>query len=221
MAKPETRTRTLKLETSNAQVSFDRLARKYFDWVVRQFPEFATFLGIHDSDGKLTNFAPKAVEERRAKIREFRDAFKTLPLRGLDLESRVEKQLIVDQLEVQIALEKHWAPEECDPDLYIDSCVYGCYAITIRDVGDAPIAAAKMTERMASVPKVLAQGRKLIKNPTKINCLVAIASGEGAIMFFKDTVAKFAKRVKDGTGRRGRRRRLHQVDQDRPVADGD
>jgi uncharacterized protein (DUF885 family) len=198
MAKPEPRTRTLKLETSDAQASFDRLARKYFDWVVRQFPEFATFLGIHDSDGKLTNFAPKAVEERRAKVREFRDAFKAIPLRGLDLDSRVERQLIVDQLEVQVALERHWAPEERDPDLYIDSCVYGCYAITIRDVGDAPIAATKMTERMAGVPRVLAQGRKLINNPTKINCQVAIASGEGAIMFFKDTVAKFAKRVKDG-----------------------
>lgn len=184
-------------KSADAQAAFDKLARKYFDWVTKQYPELATYLGIHDQDNKLTNFTQKSVEERRAKVKEFHKAFKALGVRGLDLDSKIERQLIVDTLEVEIAVDKTWSPIERDPSLYLNTGVYGCYAITIRECGDAPEAAAKMTERLLGIPKLLAAGRKLVDNPTRLNCEVAMMSGGGAITFFKDTVAKFAKRVKE------------------------
>ncbi len=58
-----------------------------------------------------------------------------------------------------------------------------------------------MTQRLLGIPKLLSQGRKLIVKPTKINCETAVLSGQGAVAFFKDTVAKFAKRVKDASTR--------------------
>lgn len=188
-----------------AQGEFEKLSRRYLDWIAKQYPETATYLGLHDNDNKLTSFLPKSVEERREKLREFRKAFADLDERGLDVDSRIERRLIVDSFDVQIALEKNWAAEERDPSLFLDTGVYGCYAITIRECGDAPIAAAKMTERLLAIPKLLAQGKKLITRPTQINCEVALNSGPGAIAFFKDTVAKFAKRVKEGKIRQSMR----------------
>lgn len=178
------------------QKAFDRLAKRYFEWLMRQHPGYATHMGIHDYDDRLTNYATGALADRRERRSSFLREFKALGARGLDLNSKIERQLMIDQLRVAITVDKKWPAEERNPGLFLDEGVYSCYAITIRECGDAEEAAQKMTERLLAFPRMLGQGRKLVSNPTRINCEVALLSGQGAISFFKDTVAKFAKRVK-------------------------
>jgi len=185
------------LRKVDPQKDFDRLGRRYFDWIVRQFPGLATYLGIHEFDGRLTDYSTKAVADRRARLKEFLAQFKAIPARRLDLNSYVERQLIIDELQVAITFDSKRPREERDPGLFLDDGVYSCYAITIRECGDAEEAAQRMTRRLLGLPRMLTQARKLVTKPTKTDCEVAILSGVGAISFFKDTVAKFAKRVKD------------------------
>lgn len=192
-------------KATKGQLAFDRLAQKYFDWLMRQYPGYATFMGIHEFDSKLTNFAPRAIEMRREKVKEFHDSFKAIPVKELDLDSKIERQLMVDTLYIKLQMEKNWAREDRDPGLFLEDAVYSCYAITIRDCGDAEEAAQKMTERLLGIPKMLGQGKKLVTRPTRINCEIAIMAGAGAINFFKDTVAKFAKRVKEASTRQSMR----------------
>jgi len=195
-AKPKANKST-KISAANAQNEFDKLARKYFDWITRHHPAQATYLGIHDYDDRLTDYAPKALETRRQKVKEFYKAFKELPSQGLDLDSRIERQLMIDKLYAEDRLNSKVPEEERDPGLFLDEGVYACYGITIRDCGDAEESAQKMTERLLVLPKMLSQGKRLVTKPTRVNCEVAQLAGLGAISFFKDTVAKFAKRVKD------------------------
>jgi uncharacterized protein (DUF885 family) len=176
---------------------FDRVVKKYFEWMARQYPGFATYVGIHDYDTRLTDYSLKAHTERAAKYKEFLKEFQAVSVRGLDLDSRIERQLVIDHLQAHIQLTKSFCPEERDPGLFLGDGVDACYAITVRECGDAEEAANKMTQRLLAIPKLLGQGRKLVDKPTKINCETALLSGQGAIAFFKDTVAKFAKRVKD------------------------
>ena len=190
---------------SASQKSFDRLAQKYFDWLMRQYPGLATHMGVHEHDNKLTNYAPKALEERQEKFKDFLRDFKAIKNQGLDTDSKIERQLIVDTLSVKIAMDKRWAREDRDPGLFLSEGVNSCYAITTRDCGDAEEAAQKMTERLLAFPKMLNQGKKLVSKPTLINCETAMMAGQGAISFFKDTVAKFAKRVKAAKTRQAMR----------------
>ncbi|MCH7472280.1 DUF885 domain-containing protein [bacterium] len=190
-------TRFTSVNKAAAPKEFDRLSKKYFDWVVRQYPGYATYLGIHKYDYRLPDFSPKAVAERKARVRQFHDKFKAIPLRMLDLDSRIERQLVVDQLSAQMTFDKKWKAEERDPGLFLNAGVYACYGITIRASGDASESAQKMTRRLLGIPRLLGQGKKLATRPTRVNCEVALLSGYGTISFFKDTVAKFAKRVKD------------------------
>ena len=166
-------------KSSKGQQDFDKLAQKYFDWLMRQYPGFATYMGIHEFDSKLTNYAPRALEMRREKVKEFHDAFKAIPARELNTDSRIERQLMVDTLWIQMAKEKNWAREERDPGFYLDDAVYSCYSITVRDCGDAEEAAQKMTERLLGIPKLLGQAKKLVTRPTRINCETAIMAGSG------------------------------------------
>ncbi len=198
-------THTKEAKASDVQREFEKLARKYFDWLTRQYPGLATDLGIHEYDNRLTDYSIKALLERKAKIKEFHTQFKALAAKELDLDSRIERQLIVDALAAQIVLERRWPREERDPGMFLDDGVYSCYSITIRECGDAEEAAKRMTERLRAIPKMLGQGRKLVTKPTQIDCEVAMLSGAGAISFFKDTVAKFAKRVKDAQIRQAMR----------------
>ena len=186
---------------TDGQREFDKLGRRYFDWLMRQYPSVATYLGVHSYDNRLTDYSMRALLERKAKVKEFHAAFKAIGLRELNADSRIERQLIVDALSAQMVLDKKWPREERDPGLFLDEGVYACYAITVRDCGDAEEAAKRMTERLRGMPKLLAQGRKLVVKPSLRDCEVAVLSGGGAVVFFKDTVAKFAKRVKDGNVR--------------------
>jgi uncharacterized protein (DUF885 family) len=204
-AKSASKKSTTEGKTAVAQKEFDRLAKRYFDWLMRQHPGNATYMGIHDYDDRLTNFAPKALSDRKEKLREFLKSFQAIPSRELDRDSRIERRLVINSLQVTIALDKKWAEEERNPGLFLDEGVYSCYAITVRDCGDAEEAAQKMTERLLAFPKMLNQGRRLVTRPTRINCEVAMLSGQGAISFFKDTVAKFAKRVKAAKTRQAMR----------------
>jgi uncharacterized protein (DUF885 family) len=189
------------VSSSADQKTFTKLAQRYLEWVIKQFPGQATYLGVHDQDDKLTDYSLKAVQTRKEKQREFYQQFKALQPRQLDQESRIERELLLSELEVQFSLEKNWAAEERDPCSFLDDAVYSCYAITIRECGDAEESAAKMTARMLAIPRVLQQAQKLLARPTLLNCEAALLAGEGAITFFKDTVAKFAKRVKSAKTR--------------------
>jgi uncharacterized protein (DUF885 family) len=190
---------------SQAQRDFEKLARRYFDWLMRQYPGWATDLGVHDYDSRMTDYSVKALVDRKEKTKEFLAQFKAVPAKELDLDSKIERQLIVDSLHVQVTFDKKLPKEERDPGMFLDDGVYACYSITIRECGDAEEAAKRMTERLRGIPKLLAQGKKLVVKPMLINCEVAMLSGAGAISFFKDTVAKFAKRVKDAQIRQAMR----------------
>jgi uncharacterized protein (DUF885 family) len=185
--------------------NFDKLAQRYLEWIARQYPGQATYLGIHDQDDKLTDWSPKAVDARKAKLREFHQQFKVINFRQLDHTRRIEREMIINEFECQFVLEKNWPAEERDPSLFLDDAVYACYGITIRECGDAEESAAKMTARMLAIPRVLQQAQKLLTRPTMLNCEAALIAGEGAIAFFKDTVAKFAKRVKSAKTRQDMR----------------
>lgn len=190
---------------SHGQREFNRLASKYSKWVLRQYPGLATYMGIHEYDQRLTNYAPKALAERRDYIAKYLKEFRAIPARDLDLDSKIERQLIIDNLHARTILDRKWPLEERDPGLYLVEGVYSCYTITIRECGDAEEAAQKMTERLLLFPKMINQGRRLATKPTRINCQVAMMAGAGAIGFFKDTVAKFAKRVKAARTRQAMR----------------
>ena len=199
-------------QPSEAQKQFERLARRYFDWLMRQEPGAATYMGVHEFDSKLADYSPTAVAQRYEKVAEFLQLFKAISARELDLDSKIEQQLIVDDLYLELELQKRWPREQLDPGLYLNSGVYSCYAITIRECGDAEESAKKMTQRLYGIPKLLNQGRKLVDKPLRINCEVALMAGSGAVSFFKDTVAKFAKRVKDATIRQEMREAAQQAE---------
>ena len=177
-----------------AQRAFNRVARRFFDWMMRQHPGTATHMGIHDYDNRLANYAPKALADRRERREAFLKEFQAVPARGLDLDSKVERKLMIDQLRAGITLDKKWPTEERNPGLFLDDGVYSCYAITVRECGDAEEAAQKMTERLLAFPRMLNQGRKLVVRPTRINCEVALLSGHGAISFFKQASTRQAMR---------------------------
>ena len=185
----------------DSQVVFDRVTKKYFEWLTRQYPGFATYVGVHDYDTRMTDYSAKAHSDRKAKFKEFLKEFQAIGVRGLDVESKIERQLAIDNLQAEIQLNRAFCQEERNPGLFLGEGVNACYAITVRECGDAEEAANKMTQRLLGIPKLLGQGRKLISKPTRINCETALLSGQGAIAFFKDTVAKFAKRVKDANTR--------------------
>lgn len=88
----------------------------YWQWTMREFPEFATFVGDHRYDDRLTDFSPSALARRRAARAEFLDRAVAVDGGSLDAADRVSLRVFRYQLEQAATLDKLCAPVPCGFD---------------------------------------------------------------------------------------------------------
>ncbi len=93
------------LEATRLKALFDA----EWDWRMQQFPEYATQLGDHRFDDRLTDASPQAIERREAHARDYLKALRKIDARALTGEDRIsyavalaETQLAVDWLRYPI-----------------------------------------------------------------------------------------------------------------------
>jgi uncharacterized protein (DUF885 family) len=98
--------------TSEARALFD----EQWQWTLREFPEYATFLGDHRYDDRLTDQSSAAVARRRAARAGFIDRAGKIDVDGLDAADRVSLRIFRYQLERMAALDKLCAPVSCTFD---------------------------------------------------------------------------------------------------------
>jgi uncharacterized protein (DUF885 family) len=95
-------------------------ARALFDeswqWTMREFPEFATYLGDHRYDDRLTDLSAAAIARRRAARSEFLARAAKVDGAALDAVDRVSLRVFRYRLEQAAALDTLCAPVSCNYD---------------------------------------------------------------------------------------------------------
>src|SRR5947209_4509118 len=92
------------------------LFAEQWQWTLREFPEFATFLGDHRYDDRLSDQSAAAVLRRRAARAGFLERADKIDIAGLDAADRVSLRIFRYQLEQAAALDKLCAPVSCTFD---------------------------------------------------------------------------------------------------------
>ena len=94
------------VKASQPAVAVQALFGEYWEWVMREYPEYATFLGDHRYDDRLTDQSPAAVARRRAYFPAFVRRLDRVDPKKLSPEDRTSLAVLKFSLEKQIAIDK-------------------------------------------------------------------------------------------------------------------
>ena len=82
------------MDPSDADTSFERLARTALDDVLERHPEAATYLGDHRFDDRLSDAKLEALEDERRAVSAHSSALSAIDTSKLDPTNRVDAEIL-------------------------------------------------------------------------------------------------------------------------------
>lgn len=169
---------------ANIQERFDVFVKKSFDWAVKEYPIYATFIGIHDYDDQLGDNSRSRIRQRIAEEkRALRELLRFDPKR-LDFNRAIDWNVLRCSLETSIYAAEELRSHERDPD-YVSAIAEGVYPLFVRDFAPPAVRFQNIASRIRGTGKFLQQGRENVTKPVKVLCEVALEGIPRTIGFLK------------------------------------
>jgi uncharacterized protein (DUF885 family) len=188
----------LNLSATPEDDRFQKLAKDYIEGLIEANPEYATSLGDHRFDDKLTDYSDDAVAKELKRAKDFRQQLEAFSdLAKLTGPNRVDVRLLKDNIDNEIFGIEELKEREWNPLLYNESLANSLYLLVARDFAPAEKRAASIKARLEKIPAVIAQAKANLKNPPQVYTETAIDQTTGAISLIKEglneTLDKAAK----------------------------
>src|SRR5437762_10815380 len=166
---------------------FQKLAKEYIEGLLQVSPEYATALGDHRFDDKLSDYSDEAEATELKRARDFKrqlEAFSDLT--KLTGPNRVDDRLLKDNIDNEIFGIEELKERSWNPLLYNESLANSLYLLVARDFAPPEKRAASIKARMEKIPAVIAQAKANLKNPPQVYTETAIDQTQGAISLIKE-----------------------------------
>lgn len=174
---------------------FERLAGRFYKWAYREWPVWATSLGIHQHDHLLPDYSRKALAQRIATLKRFYQSLLKIDNQKLDLFTQTEHEILKGDLGWLILEEEQVRFFEKNPGFYVDEVVWGAFLLLSRKFAPEKVRAKSLLGRLKQVPRVLRQAKKNLKNPPQVYTQVAVQTCEGGLILFENRVPVLAKKA--------------------------
>src|SRR6266404_4865655 len=166
---------------------FQKLAKDYIEGLLQSNPEYATSLGDHRFDDKLTDYSDDAVAKELQRAKDFRQQLEAFSdLTKLTGPNRVDVRLLKDNIDNEIFGIEELKERSWNPLLYNESLANSLYLLVARDFAPPEKRAASIKARMEKIPAVIAQAKANLKNPPQVYTETAIDQTQGAISLIKE-----------------------------------
>ena len=170
---------------------FEKIATDYIEGMLQSHPEYATELGDHRFDGRLTDYSNAAVEKELARARQVRQQLEQFTdLNQLTGPNKIDVRLLKDNVDNEIFGIEELKEREWNPLVYMQSLANSLYLIAARDFAPAPERAANLRKRMEAIPAVIAQAKANLKNPPRVHTETAIDQVQGAISLVREGLSE-------------------------------
>ncbi|MGH2614989.1 MAG: DUF885 family protein [Thermomicrobiales bacterium] len=145
----------------------DTTVRRDFDaWLGRVLTHYyaarpvnATFIGVHDHDHALPDFAPSATARRLAEMRQLQADLAAIPTADLDTARRHDGLIAAGYLELQIMEDTLPQFQRGNPAVYTAEGVFSILSLFLRDAEPFSERVEAAISRMRALPEFLAQSR--------------------------------------------------------------
>ncbi len=186
----------------SATATFNRIADDYFDYIMSEHPSWATWLGIHKQDGKLTSFAPEDIAARLKKLESFQKKLEKVDVKKLPLNEQVDAKLLAGALKTWLEMEKRRPDHKTSPSHYVDEAIFSLHVLIERDFAPKEKRAMSVLRRMRAIPKLARQAMVNLENPPREFTESAVMEAQGGIMFLQTTVREFIKALRGPANKR-------------------
>ena len=169
---------------------FQKIAKDYVEGLLQAQPEYATELGDHRFDDRLTDYSPEARAKRLASAKQAREKLlKFSDVSKLTGANRVDVRILKDNIDNEIFDLEELKGSDWNPLVYNQSLANSLYLLVARDFAPAAQRIPNLRKRMELIPRVVVQAKKNLQHPPRVHTETAIEQTQGAISLVREGLA--------------------------------
>ncbi|HEY4756960.1 MAG TPA: DUF885 family protein, partial [Chthoniobacterales bacterium] len=177
----------IKLHATPEDEQFQQIAHHYIETFLAANPEYATELGDHRFDDRLSDYS---AEQRARELEQAKEAQQQLQafadLSQLTGANKVDVRLLKDNIDNQIFHIEELKESEWNPLVYNQSLANSIYLLVARDFAPAEQRIPNLRKRLEEIPAVIMQAKANLKHSPKIYTETAIEQTQGAISLVRE-----------------------------------
>jgi uncharacterized protein (DUF885 family) len=138
-------------------------ADEFVEELLEEAPVAATQLGDHRYDDRLPDYSAEAMARQRKIIGQWRDTFEEYDTGGWSTDALIDRTLMVQLCKQLIRGYDALRTHERDPGEVVGQALNGVYLLIVRDFAPLPERMKSILGRARHLPRLLDEGRRLIK----------------------------------------------------------
>ncbi len=178
---------TLPARATPQDEQFQTVAHDYIEGLLATHPEYATQLGDHRFDDKLTDYSAEAREKELARAKNTLQQLEHLSdLSQLSGPNKIDARLLKDNVDNEIFGIQELNEWQWNPLVYNESLANSIYLLVARDFAPAEQRIPNLRKRLEAMPAVIAQAKANLQHAPKIYTETAIEQTQGAISLVRE-----------------------------------
>ena len=181
------------LSKETADQSFERLATKFIAELMEMNPEWATNLGEHKYDHRLSDYSLAGVKKSRDFSASYLEKLNKIPFDKLSRVNNVDARILRHNLEYSLFQTDVLRSYEWNPMSY--NAGGAINDLIARDFAPLKGRLANVKGRLEQIPLVIAAAKANLKNPPEVYTRTAINQNKGVIGLIKGDLQMFVDQV--------------------------
>lgn len=184
--------------TPSHDSEFVSVSARFMDSWLEQNPELATYLGDHQYDHRINEYSEAGVQASRQLVSAYRDSMMALSPDGLNEANRVDRQILLNQLNYFLFSADTLKEHTWNPLIYNAGSLI--YPLLSREFAPLPQRLQAVRARLQAIPDMLKAARENLKNPPLVFVNTAIRQNQGSISLISDGLTPFIEQAPDLAG---------------------
>jgi uncharacterized protein (DUF885 family) len=169
---------------------FEKVAHDYIEGLLASHPEYATALGDHRFDSRLTDYSAEARDKELVRAKDTRHQLEAFnDLSQLTGPNKVDVRILKDEVDNEIFGIEELKEWQWNPLVYNESLANSLYLLVARDFAPAEERIPNLRKRMEAIPAVIAQAKANLQHCPKIYTETAIEQAQGAVSLVREGLA--------------------------------
>jgi len=172
---------------------FEGLAKNYIEKLLETKPEWATGLGDHRYDSRISDYSITGIDADRSLNRAYLDSLGSLQVSMLSPVNQIDYTIMTSNLQswlfqIDTLKEYEWNPLSYN----VGGAIYG---LTAREFAPLKDRLLSVKARLTLLPSILDAARANLKNPPRVHTETAIRQNPGNIAMMRDELNTYLEKV--------------------------
>lgn len=180
-----------------ATFRFHTVRDDFMTWHFANNPTSATWIGIHDYDGKLPDISSNGREKERNHLIGVKEKLEAIDGGSLNDNDRIDRQILLDMIESSFFNLDELQSFSWNPLEYMWGLGYAYESLLAYDFAPVEERAENLSRRFLATSEYLAQAQENLVEFPKPHLETAIKQAKGLAGMFDSTIPEMAEQLKD------------------------